>query len=207
MAEDLNTDISGPISRSPLQKHAIGMQRLKHIALPQTELNRSSLPSILERLVISFGNSRRHRAMLVIHTERSKITRGCTEAIEAQTIDSRQMFGEMKVSEITRQLAYALYEQNVVLRGHDSANKAMSAWAAAFRYGMHKFLEITLNPFSEHDKLSSAPRRQRWTELQLDSFIKKADEAPTWAPLAMRPFMHGTHAAAWRYPGPEMGCV
>jgi hypothetical protein len=97
-------------------------------------------------------------------------------SIEAQTVDSRQMFGEMKVSEITRQLAYALYEQNVLLRGHDSANKAMSAWAAAFRYGLLKFSEITSNPFSDLDKLSSASRRQRWTEQQLDSFIKKADE-------------------------------
>ncbi len=72
-------------------------------------------------------------------------------SIEVQTLDRDQMFGEMKASAITRQLAYALYEQNVLLRGHDSANKAMSAWAAAFRYGMLKCSEITCNPFSELD--------------------------------------------------------
>jgi integrase len=96
-------------------------------------------------------------------------------SIEVQTLDCNQMFGEMKASEITRQLAYALYEKNVLLRGHDSANKAMCAWAAAFRYWMLKCSEVTFNPFSDLDKFSSAPRRQRWTERQIDSFIRKAE--------------------------------
>jgi integrase len=95
-------------------------------------------------------------------------------SIEAQCSDSDQMFGEMKASEITRQFAYALYEKNVQHRGHDSANKAMCAWAAAFRYGMLKFSEIKLNPFSDLDKLSSTPRRQRWTDEQLDAFVEMA---------------------------------
>jgi integrase len=97
-------------------------------------------------------------------------------SIEAQTAERNQMFGELKASEVTKQLAYALYEQNVLLRGHDSANKAMCAWAAAFRYGMLKYCEITCNPFSDLDKLSSSPRRQRWTLQQLDCFIGKAQE-------------------------------
>jgi integrase len=97
-------------------------------------------------------------------------------SIEAQTPDDNRMFGEMNASEITRQLAYALYEQNVLLRGHDSANKAMCAWAAAFRYGMFRYSEITCNPFLHLEKLSSPPRRQRWTDKQLYNFIKKAED-------------------------------
>ncbi len=97
-------------------------------------------------------------------------------SIEVQSLDGNEKFGEMKASEVTRQLAYALYEKNVLLRGHDSANKAMSGWASAFRYGMLKFPEIACNPFSDLDKLSSAPRRQRWTDQQLDKFIQAAEE-------------------------------
>jgi integrase len=97
-------------------------------------------------------------------------------SIEVQTLRRDKMFGEMKASKVTRQLAYALYEQNVRLRGHDSANKAMCAWASAFRYGMLKCSAITCNPFSDLGKLTSAPRRQRWTDQQLDSFIQKAKE-------------------------------
>ncbi len=97
-------------------------------------------------------------------------------SIEVQALGCNQFFGEMKASEITRQMAYSLYEQNVMLRGHDSANKAMSAWSAAFRYGVLKYAEIICNPFSDLEKLSSAPRRQRWTSQQLERFIKKAKE-------------------------------
>lgn len=97
-------------------------------------------------------------------------------AIECQSIKSSAMFGEFGISEVTRQMAYALYEQNVFQRGHDSANKAVCAWSAAFRYGMLKIPDITFNPFSEFDKLSSPPRRQRWTNEQLFKFIQKAQE-------------------------------
>ena len=97
-------------------------------------------------------------------------------SIEVQILNRDEMFGEMNASEVTRQLAYALYEKNILLRGHDSANKAMCGWASAFRYGMLKFPEITCNPFSDLDKLSSSPRRQRWTDQQLDRFIQKAEE-------------------------------
>ena len=97
-------------------------------------------------------------------------------SIEAQTLHGKQMFGQMKASEITIQLAYTLYERNVTLRGHDSANKAMCAWAAAFRYGLFKYSELTRNPFSDLDKLTSPPRRQRWTDQQLELFLRKAEE-------------------------------
>jgi integrase len=97
-------------------------------------------------------------------------------SIEAQVLDGTRMFGEIRASEITRQRAYALYERNVLLRGHDSANKAMCAWAAAFRYGMLRYSDLTCNPFSDLDKLSSPPRRQRWSEQQLNGFIQKAEE-------------------------------
>ena len=97
-------------------------------------------------------------------------------SVEAQITDGYRMFGEMKMSEITRQIAYAIYEQNVRDHGHDSANKTMSAWQVAFRYGMLRFSEITFNPFSDLDKLSSPARRQRWTDKQLDHFIRKAKE-------------------------------
>jgi len=95
-------------------------------------------------------------------------------SIEVQTLDRDQMFGEMMTSEITRQLAYAPYEKNVLLRGHDSANKAMCAWSSAFRHGMLRFSEIKFNPFSDLDKVSSPPRRQRWTDEQINAFMKTA---------------------------------
>jgi len=96
--------------------------------------------------------------------------------VEAQLVDGHRMFGDMKMSEISRQIAYAIYEKNVREHGHDSTNKSMGAWQVAFRYGMFRFSEIALNPFSDIDKLSSPARRQRWTDKQLDCFIKRAKE-------------------------------
>jgi integrase len=93
-----------------------------------------------------------------------------------QVVDGQQMFGEMKMLAVTKQIAYAIYEQLVVNHGHDSANQTVTALQAAFRYAMMIFSEITLNPFSRLDKLTSLPRRQRWTDQQLDSFIKRAEE-------------------------------
>jgi integrase len=96
--------------------------------------------------------------------------------VETQTVDDQRMFGEVKISEVTKQLAYAIYEQNVINHGHDSANKTISACRVAFRYGTMRFAEITINPFSQLDKLTSPPRRQRWTDQQLVSFVKKAED-------------------------------
>jgi integrase len=86
------------------------------------------------------------------------------------------MFGEVNISEVTRQLAYSIYEKNVINHGHDSANKTISACRVAFRYGALKFAEVTFNPFLQLDKLTSPARRQRWTNEQLSCFIKKAEE-------------------------------
>ena len=96
--------------------------------------------------------------------------------VETQLVDDQRMFGEVKISEVTKQMAYSIYEQNVIKHGHDSANKTISACRVAFRYGALKFAEITFNPFSQLDKLTSPPRRQRWTDQQLNNFIKKAKE-------------------------------
>jgi hypothetical protein len=61
------------------------------------------------------------------------------------------MFGEVKLSEVTKQLTYSFYEQNVIDHGHDSANKTISACRVAFRYGMLKFAEITFKGTSNND--------------------------------------------------------
>jgi integrase len=95
---------------------------------------------------------------------------------ETQFVNDQRMFGDVKLSEVTKQLAYSVYEQNVIDHGHDSANKTISACRVAFRYGMLKFAEITFNPFSQLDKLTSPPRRQRWSDQQLISFMKSAEE-------------------------------
>jgi integrase len=97
-------------------------------------------------------------------------------ALEAQLCDATRMFGDLEFSKVTRQLAYRLYEKNVIEHGYSSANKTMGAWQSAFRYGMLRFSEIATNPFSDLDKLSIAPRRQRWTDHQLAIFVKKANE-------------------------------
>jgi integrase len=97
-------------------------------------------------------------------------------AVECQIVQGARMFGETKASEVTRQIAYSLYEANVKMRGHDSANKAMGAWSSAFRYGMLRFSEIKLNPFADLDKMSSSPRRQQWTDQQLSVFMKTASD-------------------------------
>lgn len=96
-------------------------------------------------------------------------------SIECQRVQGDRMFGDLKVSEVTRPLAYSVYEHNVLLRGSDSANKAMNGWSSAFKYGMLKCEQLTYNPFADLDMLYSAPRRQRWTNEQLSRFIKAAD--------------------------------
>jgi len=96
-------------------------------------------------------------------------------SVEAHLVDGTRMFGDINFKKVTRQLAYSIYEQNVIDHGHSSANKTMGAWQVAFRYGMLRFPGIIVNPFSELDKISSGPRRQRWADQQLVSFIKKAN--------------------------------
>jgi hypothetical protein len=96
--------------------------------------------------------------------------------IEIMSTDDGLMFGYLPISNISKQIAYSIYEQYVLAHGHDSANKAMSACQAAFGYGMLKFDEIAFNPFRRLHKFSPPPRRQRWTDAQLSAFIRKAVE-------------------------------
>jgi len=96
--------------------------------------------------------------------------------IETTITDSGSMFGNLKFAEVTKQVAYSMYEQYIRDHGNNSANKAVSACQSAFNYGTLKYSEITLNPFSQLHKITSPPRRQRWTDQQLNNFIKKADE-------------------------------
>lgn len=96
--------------------------------------------------------------------------------VETHLVHNLRMFGELNYSEVTKQLVYTLYEQYVVKHGNGSANRAMSAWQAVFKYGRLKIAEITFNPFLQLDKQGSPPRRQRWTDQQLNAFIKKADK-------------------------------
>jgi len=96
--------------------------------------------------------------------------------IEVEKFDGKTMFGHMKIKKITRQFAYSVYEQCIAKHGVDSANKMMSTMQAAFRYGTQKIPAITFNPFSQLGIHKTPPRRQRWTDQQLTSFIKMADE-------------------------------
>jgi len=96
--------------------------------------------------------------------------------MEVQAFDGHEMFGNLPAAEVTKQLAHNIYEHWIANHGLDSANKAMSAWQAAFKYGALKFAAITVNPFSNLGKHSSPPRRQRWTEEQLQRFVRKANE-------------------------------
>lgn len=50
----------------------------------------------------------------------------------------------------------------------------MSTWQAAFKYGTLKIPGVSLNPFSQLGKQSPPPRRQQWTNEQLDAFISVA---------------------------------
>ena len=96
--------------------------------------------------------------------------------VETHLVDNMRMFGELHYSEVTKQLVYTLYEQCIVKHGNDQANKIISAWQAVFKYGMLKIAEITFNPFLQLGMQATPSRRQRWTNQQLDAFIKKANE-------------------------------
>jgi len=95
---------------------------------------------------------------------------------EIEKYDGKTMFGHMRLDKITRQFAYSIYEQCVVNHGPDSASKTIDAWRAAFKYGGLKIPEIASNPFTQLGIHRTPSRRQRWTDQQLTSFIKKADE-------------------------------
>ena len=96
--------------------------------------------------------------------------------IEAFEFDGRRRFGDLNIRQVTRQIAYRLYEHYVGTSGFEAANKMMCAWQAAFKYATLRIPGIVTNPFSQLGKQSSPPRRQRWTNRQLTEFIAKADE-------------------------------
>jgi integrase len=96
--------------------------------------------------------------------------------VETQAIDGQRMFGELTVADVTKQLAYTIYEQNILAHGLAQANKISSVCQRAFRYGVLRRAEITTNPFSDLDRMTPPSRRQRWSENQLCNFTAKAEE-------------------------------
>lgn len=95
--------------------------------------------------------------------------------IEIFKFDGVRMFGDLHVNEITRQLVYGVYEYHVHHHGLDNANKIMSAWQAAFKHATLKIPGVIMNPFTQLGRVTSPPRRQRWTREQLDAFIQMSD--------------------------------
>ncbi len=96
-------------------------------------------------------------------------------SLETLMIDKRRLFGNVKIPDVTRQMAYAIYERCITDHGVESANKMMTACRAAFKYATLRLPRISENPCSRLGKISTPPRRQRWTPEQLDWFIKMAE--------------------------------
>jgi integrase len=103
--------------------------------------------------------------------------------LETFRFDGRRMFGDVNVSKITRKMVYGTYEHYVTAAGYESANKMMTAWQAAFKYAVLKIPGVTINPFTQLDKHRPPPRRHRWTDEQLECFIRTA-EAMGYAAVA-----------------------
>lgn len=96
--------------------------------------------------------------------------------VETQIVCDQEMFGVLSVSAVTRQLAYNIYERNVLVHGLASANKTISVCRRVFRYGMIKSTEIAYNPFSLLDIMMLPSRRQRWSDQQLIQFLKTSEQ-------------------------------
>jgi integrase len=96
--------------------------------------------------------------------------------LETRQLANRGMFGDVKIRNVTRQMAYAIYEGCIANHGFESAKKMMTACQAAFKYATFRLPNISGNPFSRLGKISTPPRRQRWTEDQLDAFIGMAEK-------------------------------
>ena len=96
--------------------------------------------------------------------------------IEVFKFDGMRMFGDLHVDKITRQTVYSVYEHHVRYHGLENTNKIMSAWQAAFKYATLKIPGVVRNPFTQLGMETSPPRRQRWTNSQLEAFIRKAAE-------------------------------
>jgi integrase len=106
---------------------------------------------------------------------------------EVHKVDSRAMFGDLKIKQITRQVAYRLYEFFLARHGVTQAQHVVRAWQAAFNYASLVIPRVTDNPFAKMKKVIPRCRRQRWSHEQLEAFAKKADEmgAPSVGLCAM----------------------
>jgi integrase len=96
--------------------------------------------------------------------------------VETSVVDGERVFGELLISEVTRRVAYGVYEQYALAHGHGSANKMVSALRSAFNYATLKIIDIAINPFWRLDTMTLPARRQRWTEEQLTAFIGRSEE-------------------------------
>jgi hypothetical protein len=96
--------------------------------------------------------------------------------VETHIIDGQRMFDVVPISEVTRQMVYTLYEKYVTAHGNDSTNKTTTACQAAFNYGTLKFTGMSINPFTHLGASRSLPRRRRWIDEELETFINKATE-------------------------------
>jgi integrase len=94
--------------------------------------------------------------------------------LEIFVCDGGVLFGDVKAADVTKHLAHAIYEYHSTQSGFGTANKMATAWQAVFKFGTLKMPEITQNPFSQLGREAPPPRRQRWTDDQLSSFIKTA---------------------------------
>ncbi len=95
--------------------------------------------------------------------------------LEVFVCDGGELFGNLKVVSVTKHLAHSIYEHHSTRSGFGTANKMATAWQAAFKYGTHRIPELTSNPFSQLGREMPPARRQRWTNVQLSSFIKMAN--------------------------------
>jgi len=130
-------------------------------------------PRTVGSLVREFENSPKFKGYsLRTRRDYSNIYRRAE--VEAFGLD--QMLGHLKLNDVTKQLAYTLYEQYLAHSGAASANKVTSAWHAVFKYATLKIPGVTSNPFAQLGRQTPPPRRQRWTDEQLEAFISKADQ-------------------------------
>lgn len=95
--------------------------------------------------------------------------------IEVYKFDGSTMFGDLLLKDVTRQIAFGIYEHHSGGTGPGNGEKITSAWQAAFKYASLKLPEVNFNPFTQLCRRRFQPRRQRWTEEQLNRFLKAAD--------------------------------
>ena len=95
--------------------------------------------------------------------------------IEQYKFDGDTNFGDLQLNQVTRQIAFGIYEHHSGGSGPGNGEKIVSAWRAAFKYASQRYSEIAFNPFTQLSKRTFPPRRQRWTDEQLTRFVKAAD--------------------------------